>query len=44
MNDNQLSDWPEVDKLAGLKKLNTVYMERNPIWHDPEEPHRGRAV
>ena len=44
MNDNQVSDWKEVDKLIPLKTLQTLYMERNPIWNDPDEPHRGTCM
>ena len=44
MNDNQVSDWREVDKLAVLQSLRTVYLERNPIWNDPEEPYRGEFI
>lgn len=41
MNDNKVADWHEIDKLNPLKTLRTVYMERNPIYNDPDEPHRG---
>jgi len=44
MNDNQVSDWHEIDKLSPLTALHTVYMERNPIWNDPDEPHRGMYI
>ena len=30
-NDNQVSDWSEIDKLAQMKELETVYFEWNPI-------------
>lgn len=41
MNDNKVTEWNEVDKLIPLKTLETLYLERNPIWNDPDEPHRG---
>lgn len=41
MNDNKVTEWSEVDKLIPLKTLETLYLERNPIWNDPDEPHRG---
>ena len=33
-NDNQISDWKDVDQLAGAKQLQTVYLERNPVAGD----------
>ena len=44
MNDNKVADWQEVDKLSTLTTLHTVYLERNPIWNDPSEPHRGMSI
>lgn len=34
MNDNGVSEWTCVDKLASNKKLATVYLERNPVASD----------
>lgn len=31
-NDNKISDWEQLEKLSVLKKLRTLYMERNPIY------------
>lgn len=36
-NDNQVSTWDNVDALIPLKNLETVYLERNPIWYDPSD-------
>ena len=33
-NDNQLDSWSEVENLTVLKKLETVYLERNPLYYD----------
>ena len=33
-NDNQISDWKDIDQLAGAKQLQTVYLERNPVAKD----------
>lgn len=37
----QVADWAEVDKLAHMKELETVYFERNPIQsHGPADYRR----
>lgn len=28
---HQISDWNQIDRLVPMKKLGTVYFERNPI-------------
>lgn len=33
-NDNKIASWSEVDSLAHLPTLSTVYLERNPIYYD----------
>ena len=33
-NDNQISDWKDMDQLSGAKQLQTVYLERNPVAKD----------
>lgn len=33
-NDNQISNWKCLDQLKANKKLETVYLERNPIAND----------
>lgn len=35
MNNNEVSDWKCVDRLSALKKLATVYLEKNPVAEDP---------
>lgn len=37
-NDNLLSSWDDINQLVPLKKLETVYFERNGIWQDAKEP------
>jgi protein phosphatase 1 regulatory subunit 7 len=34
LNDNQISEWKCVDNMKQNKKLETVYLERNPIAQD----------
>lgn len=34
LNDNQLSEWSDVQQLAGIKTLHTLYIERNPLQTD----------
>jgi len=33
-NDNKVDSWKEVESLVPLKNLETVYLERNPIYYD----------
>lgn len=33
-NDNEITDWNSIDNLKNNSKLQTVYMERNPIEKD----------
>ena len=33
-NDNKISSWAEVDKLAKLPNLEVIYLERNPIYNE----------
>ena len=33
-NNNRISTWPDVDNLMPLTKLETVYLEGNPISKD----------
>ena len=33
-NDNQLEAWEDLDQLKNCVKLQTIYLERNPIWKD----------
>lgn len=35
MNNNEVSDWNTVNNLSDLKKLATVYLEKNPVADDP---------
>ncbi|RCN45576.1 leucine Rich repeat-containing domain protein [Ancylostoma caninum] len=43
-NDNRISSWAEVDKLRGLEKLDTVYLERNPIYEDDRTGYRRKVM
>jgi protein phosphatase 1 regulatory subunit 7 len=33
-NDNEISDWKCIDEMKANQKLQTVYLERNPIASD----------
>ena len=33
-NDNQLDSWEDLDQFKNCTKLQTIYLERNPIWRD----------
>lgn len=33
-NDNKVDAWKEIEALVPLKKLETVYLERNPIYYE----------
>jgi len=34
INDNQINDWNNVQILENLKKLETIYLEHNPLSKD----------
>ncbi|XP_060049604.1 protein phosphatase 1 regulatory subunit 7 isoform X2 [Erinaceus europaeus] len=36
MNDNLLDSWGDLDELKGAARLETVYLERNPLQKDPQ--------
>uniref|UniRef100_H3AL25 Protein phosphatase 1 regulatory subunit 7 n=1 Tax=Latimeria chalumnae TaxID=7897 RepID=H3AL25_LATCH len=36
MNDNLIENWSDLDELKNAKKLETVYLERNPLQKDPQ--------
>ena len=42
-NNNRISEWNDVQQLAQLKSLETVYLEHNPIWQDKSAPGREDA-
>jgi len=44
MNDNKVAEWTEVDKLAGVPSLRTVYLERNPIYHADPASYRRKVM
>lgn len=35
MNNNEIEDWSTLDILKANKKLQTVYLEHNPVVKDP---------
>jgi len=35
-NDNQISDFRDLDELKNATQLATVYLERNPVQKDPQ--------
>jgi len=35
-----IDNWEDLEQLTPLKKLETIYLERNPIWRDPEEKQK----
>ena len=35
-NDNKIDNWKDLEQLRTLTKLETVYLERNPIYYDHE--------
>ncbi|KJH44642.1 leucine Rich repeat-containing domain protein [Dictyocaulus viviparus] len=43
-NDNRISNWAEIDKLRGLDKLDTVYLERNPIYDSDRVGYRRKIM
>ncbi|KAJ1367453.1 hypothetical protein KIN20_028364 [Parelaphostrongylus tenuis] len=43
-NDNRISSWAEVDKLSGLDKLDTIYLERNPIYESDRTGYRRKVM
>ena len=44
MNDNKIADWAEVNKLAKLAGLRTVYLERNPIYLNDISNYRRKVI
>lgn len=44
LNDNKVDDWKEVDKLASLGALQTLYMERNPIYGQDPASYRRKIM
>ena len=43
-NDNQLSSFAELEILSGLKNLNTVYLERNPLQTVEPTAYRRKII
>ncbi|XGW10731.1 hypothetical protein V3C99_012331 [Haemonchus contortus] len=43
-NNNRISSWAEVEKLRGLPKLDTVYLERNPIYEEDRTGYRRKVM
>ena len=39
-NDNRLANWDDLRQFEKLKKLETVYFERNPLWFDSSDSHK----
>lgn len=37
-NDNQIENWDDLKQLEPMKKLVTVYLERNPLYYDSSNP------
>ena len=37
LSNNLIDDWRELQKLAGLKNLRTIYLQDNPICFDEKE-------
>ena len=35
MNDCKIEDFKQIEALTHMKRLKTVYLERNPIYRDP---------
>jgi protein phosphatase 1 regulatory subunit 7 len=44
LNDNKISSWSEVDKLSKLPSLDTVYLERNPIYDEDRNNYRRKVI
>lgn len=44
LNNNKISSWSEVEKLAKLPALETVYLEQNPIEADDRTGYRRKAI
>ncbi|KAH7708199.1 leucine Rich Repeat family protein [Aphelenchoides avenae] len=44
LSGNVISQWPEVDKLAELEKLETVYLDGNPIQTQDRDSYRRKVV
>ena len=39
-NDNNLANWDDLRQFESLKKLETVYFERNPLWFDSSDSRK----
>lgn len=44
MNDNKIESWAEIDKLANLSSLSTIYLERNPIYNEDRNSYRRKVM
>uniref|UniRef100_A0A0M3IT51 Protein phosphatase 1 regulatory subunit 22 n=1 Tax=Ascaris lumbricoides TaxID=6252 RepID=A0A0M3IT51_ASCLU len=44
LNDNEIADWNEVAKLGKMKSLNTIYLERNPIYKSDVSGYRRKVM
>eukprot|EP01054_Gregarina_sp_Poly1_P002602 Gregarina_sp_Poly_1__2601@NODE_1706_length_3510_cov_73_638978_g1117_i0_p2_GENE_NODE_1706_length_3510_cov_73_638978_g1117_i0NODE_1706_length_3510_cov_73_638978_g1117_i0_p2_ORF_typecomplete_len324_score55_27LRR_9/PF14580_6/2_4e13LRR_9/PF14580_6/1_2e16LRR_9/PF14580_6/1_1e12LRR_9/PF14580_6/9_1e12LRR_9/PF14580_6/2_6e05LRR_9/PF14580_6/2_4e22LRR_8/PF13855_6/0_29LRR_8/PF13855_6/5e05LRR_8/PF13855_6/3_4e07LRR_8/PF13855_6/6_6e08LRR_8/PF13855_6/2_6e06LRR_8/PF13855_6/3_9e08LRR_8/PF13855_6/1_1e09LRR_8/PF13855 len=44
LNDNEISSLEEVDKLKNLRKLETLYLERNPLQHKLGPGYRAAVL
>ena len=46
-NDNKVANWDDLKELESIKKLATVYLERNPIYYDQDgkpDPNYRRKI
>jgi protein phosphatase 1 regulatory subunit 7 len=43
-NDNLLDNWGQLNNLQQATKLQTVYLERNPIWKDGKDVNYRRKI
>ncbi|KAI3421838.1 hypothetical protein GPALN_012382 [Globodera pallida] len=44
LNNNKIAAWSEVDKLAQLSALHTVYLEHNPLYRTEGAQYRRKAM
>ena len=44
LNDNKIDDWKEVEKFASLNALETLYLERNPIYKQDPAGYRRKLM
>jgi protein phosphatase 1 regulatory subunit 7 len=44
LNNNKIASWSEVDKLAKLGSLQTVYLEHNPIYAEGGDAYRRKVI